>query len=737
LANTQFSTIWNIPEEAVRERDDSKLIRCILVQLKDPDAFLERVNYLYEHLAEKSQDEIEFKDGRVFERYSSPLKDSAGKLLGRIWYFRDITERKRADEALRQSEERFRQIAETIDEVFWIADPNINAMLYISPAYERVWRRSIAGLQENPKSFLDSIHSDDRERVLAVLEAQKTGQPLDHEYRIVGPDGAVRWIWDRGFPVRDEAGRVVRYVGVAVDITERKQAEAEKARLVTAIEQSAESVVITDTTGNIEYVNPAFTRNTGYSREEAVGHNPRILKSDTEDPVIYQQLWATILKGKIWHGEIVNRRKDGKLFTEEMNIAPVRGAGGEVTHFIATKQDVTERKHLENQFRQVQKMEAVGRLAGGVAHDFNNLLTIINGYSEIVLDRLKSNDSLRGYVGEIKKAGDRAASLTRQMLAFSRQQVLASRVLDLNSLVADVEKMLRRLIGEDIDFVIVRDPALGQVKADPGQIDQILMNLAVNARDAMPQGGKLLIETSNVELDDACARSHAVASPGRYVMLAVSDTGIGMDAETQACIFEPFFTTKEKGKGTGLGLAMVYGTVKQSGGYIFVYSEPGRGTTFKIYLPRVDAPDESVQAPETRGRLVDGSETILLVEDEEALRDLAANILREHGYKVLESTSPEDALQISERHSEPIQLLLTDVVLPRMSGRQIAEHLAPLRPAMGVLYMSGYTDDSVVRHGVLEANTAFLQKPFTPASLARKVREVLDADRGDSSREAA
>ena len=274
---------------------------------------------------------------------------------------------------------------------------------------------------------------------------------------------------------------------------------------MTAIEQSAEGVVITNTTGDIEYVNPAFTRITGYSREEVLGHNPRILKSGKQDPAFYQQLWATILKGEIWHGELINRRKDGKLYTEEMNIAPVRDARGEITHFIATKQDVTERKHLEEQFRQAQKMEAVGRLAGGVAHDFNNLLTIINGYSEMLLDGLNSNDPTRGHLEEIRKAGDRAASLTRQLLAFSRQQVLAPRVLDLNTLVADVEKMLRRLIGEDIDLAIVRDSALGQVKADPGQIEQILMNLAVNARDAMPQGGKLVIETANVDLDEAYA----------------------------------------------------------------------------------------------------------------------------------------------------------------------------------------------------------------------------------------
>jgi nitrogen-specific signal transduction histidine kinase/ActR/RegA family two-component response regulator len=400
---------------------------------------------------------------------------------------------------------------------------------------------------------------------------------------------------------------------------------------------------------------------------------------------------------------------------------------------MATKQDISERKTLEVKLQQAAKMEAVGRLAGGVAHDFNNLLTIINGYGELVLDSLNSDDPMRGHLNEIMKAGDRAASLTRQLLAFSRQQVLAPQVLDLNALVADVEKMLRRLIGEDIELAMVRDSALGQVKADPGQIEQILMNLAVNARDAMPEGGKLVIETANVELDDTYADRHTVVTPGRYVMLAVTDTGTGMDAETQSHIFEPFFTTKEKGSGTGLGLAMVYGTVKQSGGYVWVYSELGQGTTFKIYLPRVEEVAESVLGSEVRGRPVTGSETILLVEDEGAVRALATKVLQDLGYKVLASGSPEDSFQIGERHTGPIDLLLTDVVLPGMSGREVAEHLVRLRPTLKVLYMSGYTDYAVARHGVLEPGTAFLQKPFTPANLARKVREVLDAGREQSS----
>ncbi len=565
LVNQQFGKMWNLPAEALTDPDDQKMIQNIIPQVKDPEGFLARVRYLNTHPSEKSRDELELKDGRVFDRYSSPLQGTAGKLYGRIWYFRDITERKRAMEALRESEERFRQIAETIDEVFWTADPATSRMVYISPAYERVWGRSRQSLYQNPRSFLDSIHPDDRPRVNAALEGQVRGIPFDHEYRVMVGDESIRWIWDRGFPIRDKEGKVIRFVGVAVDITERKQAEAERVRLVTAIEQSAEAVVITDLKGEIEYINPAFTHITGYTREEVLGQNPRILKSDEQDPSYYHDLWRTILAGKPWQGELINRRKDGSFYYEQMTIAPVKNAHGEVTHFIATKEDVTERRALEAQVQQAAKMEAIGRLAGGVAHDFNNLLTVINGYSEILLGRTGSDPTSREYLREIHHAGEHAASLTRQLLAFSRRQVLAPQILDLNASVAGLEKMLRRLIGEDIKLRTDLAPGLGRIRADPGQIEQVIINLAVNARDAMESGGDLIIETGNVELDEDYARQHTTAIPGPHVMLAVSDTGKGMTAETRAHIFEPFFTTKELGKGTGLGLATVYGIIKQSG----------------------------------------------------------------------------------------------------------------------------------------------------------------------------
>jgi nitrogen-specific signal transduction histidine kinase len=391
--------------------------------------------------------------------------------------------------------------------------------------------------------------------------------------------------------------------------------------------------------------------------------------------------------------------------------------------------DVTDSRRLEGQLRQAQKMEAVGRLAGGVAHDFNNLLTVITSYSELLLEDLGSGDPKRDDVEQIRKAAQGAAGLTRQLLAFSRQQVLEPKVLDLKATVAGTEKLLKRLIGEDIQLTTSLAPDLGAVKADPGQLEQVIMNLAVNARDAMPTGGRLTIEAANVDMDEAYVGEHAPARPGRYVMLALSDTGIGMDEQTKARIFEPFFTTKEVGKGTGLGLATVYGIVKQAGGFIWVYSEPGRGTSFKVYLPRVNepaAPDEVRPATRAPGR---GTETVLLVEDAASVRLVTRQVLERFGYAVLEAPEGDTALRLATKHRGPIHLLLTDVVMPGISGRDLAQQLAPLRPEMKVLYASGYANNAIIQHGILEPGIAYLQKPFTPETLARRVREVLDSGR--------
>ncbi|MEO6119772.1 MAG: ATP-binding protein [Terriglobales bacterium] len=473
-------------------------------------------------------------------------------------------------------------------------------------------------------------------------------------------------------------------------------------------------------------VNPALVTMLAYDSAEEV----LALKISRDVYAASEERTALIHKyahsGRVEGIEVKWKRKDGKYITVRLSGLAILDTEEQPRFFEMIAEDVTERRALEDQLRQSQKMEAIGRLAGGVAHDFNNLLTVIKGYSELMLDELKDADPMRAEVEEIKKAADRAATLTRQLLAFSRQQVLAPKVIDLNAVVSNMDKLLTRLLGEDIGLYTVLEASLGRVKADPGQIEQVVMNLVVNARDAMPRGGKLTVETSNADLDDSYAREHVGARAGSYVMLAVSDNGTGMTPEVRQRIFEPFFTTKELGKGTGLGLSTVYGIVKQSEGYIWVYSEPGQGTSFKVYLPRVDSPVEVVTPRAGRKPTFTGSETVLLVEDEDGVRALVRQVLHKHGYTVLEARHGGEALLHCERHVGPIQLLLTDVVLEQMGGPELARRLSGIRPDMRVLYISGYTDDAIIHHGVLTEGTAFLQKPFTTEALARKIRQVLD-----------
>jgi signal transduction histidine kinase len=429
------------------------------------------------------------------------------------------------------------------------------------------------------------------------------------------------------------------------------------------------------------------------------------------------------------HDRLENEFKfpDGSAGWFELRFVPVpQGVCILSLDITGQKRAVATLAKTEEQLRQAQKMEAIGRLAGSVAHDFNNVLSVVLSYSDFILADLKPNDPLRADVEQIEAAGRRAADLTRQLLAFSRQQALQPVVLDANQILVGTEKMLRRLLGADVALTMLISHGVWKIKADAGQIEQVMLNLAVNARDAMPTGGKLMIETKNVELDHEYARLHHEVVPGPYVMIAVTDTGVGMDKATQARVFEPFFTTKDTGRGTGLGLATVFGIVKQSGGHIWLYSEPGKGTTFKVYFPRAEG--EVARPPTTNVPTSKrGNETVLLVEDDDQVRAVAVGILRRHGYRVLEAPNAGEAFMISEEHSATIHLLLTDVVLPRISGRQLAERLVAQRPKMRVLYMSGYTDDAVLQHGILESNVAYLQKPLTPDALARKVREVLDA----------
>jgi two-component system cell cycle sensor histidine kinase/response regulator CckA len=499
-------------------------------------------------------------------------------------------------------------------------------------------------------------------------------------------------------------------------------------------ENAADMIAVVDTSGRRLYNSPSYQKTLGYSEEE-LGNTAAFEQIHPDDRQFVkeaaEEAQRTGLGRKL---EYRFRHKNGAWRILESTASVIRNDQGKPEKFVIVNRDITERREAEKKLRETQarqapKMEAVGRLSGGIAHDFNNLLGVIIGYTEVMETRVSPGDPLHKSVQEIKKAGERAALLIRQLLAFSRQQVLEPKVLDLNAIVADVENLLRRAIGEDIELSTVLEPKLGRVMADQGQIEQVLMNLAANARDAMPNGGKLTIETTNTELDATIRQDRPYVRIGPYVQLAFADTGTGMDSETQAHIFEPFFTTKERGKGTGLGLATVYGVVKQSNGYIWVSSKLGKGTTFQICLPRVEATVQA-ESPETRQlRSWQGGETILLVEDEESMRAVTRDVLLQSGFEVFEADGGRQALESAQRHRGPIHLLLTDVVMPGLKGPALAEKLAASHPEMKVLYMSGYTDYAVGRDGILEPGIHLLAKPYTRETLLRKVRAVLDLDR--------
>jgi len=507
---------------------------------------------------------------------------------------RDMTDRTSAEQELHGSEVRFREIAERIREVFWVTDPAKTRMIYVSPAYEEIWGRTCASLYENPMSFVEAIHSDDREGVLARMARQASGE-YDEVYRILRPDGSLRWIHDRAFPVHGPGGELARIVGSAHDITELKQTEQalreSEGRYRSLFEGAPDGILVADSEGTYVDVNPRGLGMLGYSRDELIGMKSADILAPKEFSRVDSAL-TEIMQGVEHRHEWQFRRKDGSVFDADVQAAVM--ADGRI---LALVRDASERKRMEEQLRQSQKMEAVGRLAGGVAHDFNNELGVILGYTELLMRQ--ASKAQWGKLEQILKATQRATGLTRQLLAFSRKEIVDQKVLDLNALLSDLEKMLGRLIGEDVDLAIVPGEDLGQVKADPGQLEQVVMNLCLNARDAMPDGGRLRIETANAELDAGHAAQHAPIVPGRYVMLAVTDTGFGIEKGILSKIFEPFFSTKEPGKGAGLGLATVYGVVKQAGGYVWVYSELGQGTTFKIYLPRIDEPALAPDVQET------------------------------------------------------------------------------------------------------------------------------------------
>jgi len=590
------------------------------------------------------------------------------------------------------------------------------------------------------QAFHDLVHPAHRVDHLVLARRLSRGR-LDTyalEQRLVRKDGTAVWVDLKAVRARMPAGGEDHIVIVVEEVGERREA-LEALRTAQQLQEALlcnipEAAWLKTADGRYLAVNYAFARACGWTRSEVVGRTDRDIWPE-EQAARYQEEDARVLEsGQPLLTEEYLDAGDGVVRWYETVRAPVRDAAGNWIGTVGVRRDITERKQAEEalrrseeQLRQVLKLEAVGRLAGGIAHDFNNILTAVGGHATLLLDEIRPGDPMRADIEEIKRGVDRAASLTRQLLAFSRKQVLKPRVLDLTSVVADTERMLRRLIGEDIELRTCAETGLGRVQADPGQIQQVILNLAVNARDAMPDGGRLSIELANVDVDEHMAHCHMpVQPPGRYVRLTVTDTGTGIPYAIQPHIFEPFFTAKEKGKGTGLGLSTVYGIVKQSGGFIWVYSEPGQGSTFKVYLPRVEAPAE--RPPSRREVAANaGNETILLVEDEPAVRDLAQRILRRKGYRVVAAQNGREALDLVERHADAIDLLVTDLVMPQMDGRELAQRLAARRPGLRVLFMSGYTGDTIAQRGVLDPDVAFIEKPFSPEGLAHKVREILDA----------
>jgi PAS domain S-box-containing protein len=608
LQNQRLVELFDMPPHIASEEGDENRLRWAIGQLKNPDQFIEKVNYLYAHPDELSRDEVELKDGVILDRYSAPVVGHDGTRYGRIWGFRDVTKQKQAERKLRDSEEKFRQLAENIADVFWITSPDLREMYYVSPAYEKIWGRTAESLYADPHQWVEAVLPEERKRVItAFASLMNDVAEVSLEYPIARPDGEVRWIHDRGFQVRDETGKLIRLAGIASDITNRKRIEA--------------------------------------------------------------------------------------------------------------------------QMVQSQRLETVGKLAGGVAHEFNSILTAIIGQSELMLYDLPADSRLTKGVMEIRNAAERAATLTHQLLAYGRKQILQPQAVNLNQILQSMEGTLRHLAGKDVDVRIIPSNDIKMVRIDPGQIEQVIINIAMNAAAVMPNGGKLTLETADVTLDEDYVSRFPDLKAGDYVMLAITDTGRGISPDVKKHLFEPFFTTKPVGQGTGLGLATCYGIVKQSNGHISAYSELSRGATFRIYLPQVE-PKEKKTAPAGKiGDLPRGTETILLVEDDPSLREIASTVLKRLGYAVLTAADGVEALNLKhQRNVEHVDLVFTDVVMPHMTGKELSERFKVLYPRTKVLFTSAYTENAIVHQGVLDPGVTLLPKPFTPSALAAKVREVLDRD---------
>jgi two-component system cell cycle sensor histidine kinase/response regulator CckA len=679
--------------------------------------------------------ELVARDGhRIAVEVSSRPIDEDGRPAGHQAIWRDISKRRQAERDLRAAELRYRTLVEQLPLVSYTESLNTASAAYISPQIADLVGYTAEEWTASSDFFSGVLHPDDRERVIAeIATLHRTGQPFDSEYRVVARDGRIVWVRDGAVVVRPDEGQHIYAQGYMLDVTEHHSSEEalkesrELYRLV--VESTTDMISLSNLDGRIIYASPSHLDVLGRSQDELLGRKTLdLVHLDDRDAAMALAADAPAIGNT--GTPLRLRHKDGRYINVQTTTRPIPDQAGIPRLTLTTSRDVTDRDRageLEEQLRQAQRLESVGQLAGGIAHDFNNLLTVISGYTEALLEDGDPASSLE--LAEIAAAAQRATILTQQLLAFSRRQVLQPRVVDLNTVVDGIMPMLSRLIGENIDLAAALDAELEPVLADPNQIEQVVINLAVNARDAMPHGGRLTIETGNVDLDHEYVEGHPEASVGRHVMVAVTDTGFGMDTDTKARLFEPFFTTKPVGAGTGLGLSTVYGIVKQSGGTIWVYSEPGEGSSFKIYLPAADAASVAAPAKKSENVVPNGTETILIAEDEEAVRDLTARALKRRGYSVLAAESPHEALRLIDEGEQSIDLLLTDLVMPQMGGRELADHVIERIPTIRVLFMSGYADEAVTRSGAVGFGS-FLEKPFSALELSSKVREVLDARGG-------
>jgi PAS domain S-box-containing protein len=786
--NQRFAEMWGISNELLAAKSDEKILESIVEKLVKPQEFLDTVSYLYQNPFIKNQDEVLLTDGRTFERYSAPVIDADETYFGRVWFFRDITNRKKTEEAIRFQA----HLLDTVEQAV-IATNLEGVVIYWNRFAEKLygWSAEEAVARSIMELTTPEISHEQSVKIMAQLSV---GKSWAGEFIVQNKEGTTFPAQVFNSPITDVDGELIGVVGISVDITDQKEAEIALAEANERAIREYDSLLqrlntLAQTIGTDRNLTAIFGAILDfaalsipcssltislYNREQSTrkviymwynGKEADVSALESV-PVGEGSVGQAIRSGEV---KIVNDylQTAGKKpthvffgFEEDSRkprstiIAPMKIMGNAIgvieiqsyerdayaqehatamrmaanlgANAIENVRLLEQERHNAEMLRQAQKLESIGRLAGGIAHDFNNMLTAINGYSGMILRQLAQDDPLRPKVEEIKKAGDRSASLTHQLLAFSRRQILKPKVLDINEVLIDTSKMLQRLIGEDIQLNILPNPRIGRVEVDPGQLTQVIMNLAVNARDAMPDGGSLIIETSNVELDEKYAALHVPTKPGSYVMLAVTDTGSGMDNETMKQIFEPFYTTKEVGKGTGLGLSTVYGIVKQSGGYIWVYSELGKGTTFKIYFPRLDEEVKEDKSNSTFENAPFGNETILLVEDEESVLNFARETLETCGYKVIEARNGAEALSVYKKSASKIDLLITDVVMPKMGGRKLAEKITRMNPQIPQLFMSGYTDDTIIRQGMITEDMTFIQKPFTFEMLAHKVRELLD-----------